>query len=310
MAVQDMTPVAIDTALAELYYEQQRIGNEKSRQMEYLHSHAGDKRIYRYGRGNSTWQMSNAEALAKAEANAEDEKVAFYNRDAIKRTLAKYGEAKEALAANHEAQRGYGEEFRRRGGWTRAFLVNNGDGHVHSSMNCSTCNRGQYATSFQWMTDYSDHDEAEIVAAAGWRACTICYPSAPTGDEKSLPTKMFSTEDISKAEAKKEREAAKAAREAKKKAAAPTASGEPLRITYGEGRYDYETFQTERSAMIWATDKVSSRFSTWRNTGETAGVTAAIGVIAQAIADKRGVPVEKVMTEIETKGKKKWEKGG
>lgn len=64
------------------------------------------------------------------------------------------------------------DEFERRGGWTRAFLVNNSNGHVHSSMQCSTCTP---TTRFHWVTEYSDSTEDEIVAAAGERACTVCY---------------------------------------------------------------------------------------------------------------------------------------
>jgi hypothetical protein len=74
-------------------------------------------------------------------------------------------------------------------------------------MNCSTCNRGERPTQFQWMTDYSGMGEAQIVAAAGWRACTVCYPTAPVGDVRSLPTAMFSREDEAKAQARAEREA-------------------------------------------------------------------------------------------------------
>jgi hypothetical protein len=213
------------------------------------------------------------------------------------------------VQANKEAQKGLNAEFDRRGGWTRAFLVTNGNGHVHSSMHCSTCNRGLHATQFQWMTDWSAKDEAEIVEAAGWRACTVCYPSAPVGDEKSLPTKMFSDADKSKAEAKAEREAAKAARDAKTKAAAPTASGEPLRVLTevytpthgpraGQPQNRFETFKTERTAIMWATER-------FYYNGPSGTEWAAINAIANAVAEKRGVDARTVLDEIVAKGKKK-----
>ena len=68
------------------------------------------------------------------------------------------------------------DEFRRRGGWTRAFLVSNTSGHVHKNMHCGTCFP---STQYAWMTEFSGMDEAEIVDAAGERACTVCYPTAP-----------------------------------------------------------------------------------------------------------------------------------
>lgn len=71
----------------------------------------------------------------------------------------------------------YNDEYDRRGGWTRAFLVQNKGGHVHSSMHCSTC---YPRTRYAWLTEYSGKDEEEIVYAAGELACTTCYPSAPT----------------------------------------------------------------------------------------------------------------------------------
>lgn len=71
----------------------------------------------------------------------------------------------------------YNDEYDRRGGWTRAFLVQNSGGHVHSSMHCSTC---YPRTRYAWLTEYSGMDEAQIVYAAGELACTACYPSAPT----------------------------------------------------------------------------------------------------------------------------------
>lgn len=70
-------------------------------------------------------------------------------------------------------------EFTRRGGWTRAFLVDNGkNGHVHSSMHCHTC---WPTTEFLWVTELSAADEATIVDEAGKAACTACYGTAPVG---------------------------------------------------------------------------------------------------------------------------------
>jgi hypothetical protein len=126
--------------------------------------------------------------------------------------------------------------------WTRAFLVVNNNGHVHSSLNCSTCFP---TTRYQWLIQYSNDDEATIVDDAGQDACTICYPSAPA-ETLNRPSRIVTADKIAKAQAKAEREAKKAERIAKEKANAPTASGQPL--TYKEGKWTRE-IKTERSAI-------------------------------------------------------------
>jgi len=130
--------------------------------------------------------------------------------------------------------------------WTRAFLVINSNGHVHSSMDCNTCFP---TTRYQWLIQYSNDDENTIVEDAGQDACTICYPSAPA-EVLNRPSRIVTADKIAKAEAKAERDAKKAARVAKEKANAPTASGEFL--TYKEGKWT-RVIKTERSAIIeWA----------------------------------------------------------
>jgi hypothetical protein len=130
--------------------------------------------------------------------------------------------------------------------WTRAFLVLASNGHVHSSMDCSTCFP---TTRYNWLVQYSNDEESTIVEDAGQDACTICYPSAPA-DVLNRPSRIVTADKIAKAEAKAERDAKKVARIAKEKANAPTASGEFL--TYKEGKWT-RVIKTERSAIIeWA----------------------------------------------------------
>lgn len=62
-------------------------------------------------------------------------------------------------------------------GWPRFFLVSGG--HIHSSMNCSTCNHNGKATQFGWLPELSGLDEAAAVEAQGAYLCTTCFPSAP-----------------------------------------------------------------------------------------------------------------------------------
>lgn len=60
--------------------------------------------------------------------------------------------------------------------WSRFFLVTNANGHIHSSMTCSTCNP---RTRFAWLPELSGLTEKDAVDAHGPRLCTVCYPTAP-----------------------------------------------------------------------------------------------------------------------------------
>ena len=76
-----------------------------------------------------------------------------------------------------EIEKPFLAEWDRRGGWTRAYLCVNTDGHVHRTMSCSTCHP---STQFAFMTELSGKTEDEIIDAIGFQACTVCYPQAPT----------------------------------------------------------------------------------------------------------------------------------
>jgi hypothetical protein len=126
--------------------------------------------------------------------------------------------------------------------WTRAFLVLASNGHVHSSMDCSTCFP---TTRYNWLIQYSNDDENTIVEDAGKDACTICYPSAPA-DVLNRPSRIVTADKVAKAQAKAERDAKREAKLAKQKADAPTKSGEFL--YFKDGKYT-EVIKTERSAV-------------------------------------------------------------
>lgn len=137
--------------------------------------------------------------------------------------------------------------------WNRAFLVINSNGHVHKSLDCSTCFP---TTRYQWLIQYSNDDEKTIVEDAGQDACTICYPSAPA-EVLNRPSRIVTADKVAKAQAKAERDEKKVARIAKEKASAPTASGEFL--IYKEGKWTRE-IKTERSAITeWYTQYADSQ---------------------------------------------------
>jgi hypothetical protein len=147
-------------------------------------------------------------------------------------------------------------EYVRRGGWTRVFLAQSIDGHAHNGTECSTCHNGEFRTQFAWLVRYSGQTEAEIVADAGWRACTTCYPTAPVADPDALPTKMFTPDEEEAQRRREEREATRIekARQADIKGIT-TPEGKPLDLG-GNGFRDIA--KTLRTAETQATDFIVS----------------------------------------------------
>ena len=198
--------------------------------------------------------------------------------------------------------------------WTRAFLVINSNGHVHSSMDCSTCFP---TTRYQWLIQYSNDDEKTIVEDAGKDACTICYPSAPA-DVLNRPSRIVTADKIAKAAAKAERDAKKAARIAKEKANAPTASGEFL--TYKEGKYT-RVIKTERSAVTewfnlqWTIERevvthyfngeAHSAESIQKQKDEIAFAQEIADLIARNLAEKHGVSFDQQLKILNNKYQKR-----
>jgi hypothetical protein len=289
------TPVEFDTALADLHGSLRSIGNKLDSAWYGVHSSVGDQRDYRTR--NADWKMSNEDARVAAVALKNNPETPAWKVQHVADALRELGEARMALADAHEEIREFGAAFKARGGWTRVFLVTNGNGHAHSSMNCSTC---YPTTQYHWVTELSAAPESEIVEAAADRACTVCYPTAPVEKKSTL----FTPDEIDKAKAKVERENAKAKREADRAAKAPTKDGQPLTVEYtwdrGDRVFNYsETFKTERAAIIWATDQMA-----WV-TDASDNKWNAVNVIIEAIATKRGTDTRTILDEFMKKAAKK-----
>lgn len=138
--------------------------------------------------------------------------------------------------------------------WTRAVLVINSNGHVHSSMDCSTCFD---STRYEWLVHYSGADEAEIVADAGETACTVCYPTAPA-EVLNRPANLVSATRAEKDAAKAQRESEKAARAAAKLAKAATIDGTDLVIPDDWDANRTDRIDTEHAARReWNSDQDS-----------------------------------------------------
>jgi hypothetical protein len=181
--------------------------------------------------------------------------------------------------------------------WTRAFLVLASNGHVHSSMDCSTCFP---TTRYNWLIQYSNDDEKTIVEDAGQDACTICYPSAPA-EVLNRPSRIVTADKIAKAQAKAERDAKREAKLAKEKANAPTASGEFL--YFKDGRYT-QVIKTERTAVTeWLNNQYWILNSSNPESQESKKQVNEI--ICQNLAEKYGVSFDQQLKILENKYKKR-----
>jgi hypothetical protein len=183
-----------------------------------LHSLVGDKKEYGWGRGQrqGVWQLADSEVIVRATEQAAKGNDRFHQE--TRERLASYHAQLTEIELLRWANRIQEEEYTRRGGWTRAYLVDTVDGHVHNTTTCPSWNKGIYATQFHWLTELSGQNESEIVELAGERACTICYASAPV-DTFKRPSKLEGPAQRTEREAREARAAVKAARDAEKTAA-------------------------------------------------------------------------------------------
>ncbi len=296
-----------DKRTAELYLEARRRQHQMGSSEYTIRKMAGQKRDD--WAKPPRWDGTFDDALAAVIARSKDSSKPEWDRERSRKAVAEY-DRHVAELQDIQHQLDAQEATYRKYGWNRAFLVTNAGGHVHKDMNCSTC---YPTTEFNWLPEYSGADEIDIVNDAGSRACTVCYPTAPT-DVLKRPTKIFSEDEKKKQVERDERARVKAEKDKKRIANAPTKDGSALTVVVGvvqswrDGKMHErrETFNTERAAMMWATDAYGSPYDTGFDTHEQAAVIQ----IATSIAEKRGVSRDEVLREIQAKGNAKRAKFG
>ena len=97
----------------------------------------------------------------------------------LDRALAELNSLRNQLAKSH-ADAAPLEEIYRKEQWSRFFLVTNTNGHVHKAMRCSSF---RMTTNIVWLPELSGKSANEMVSEFGEKACTICFPEAPTMKE-------------------------------------------------------------------------------------------------------------------------------
>lgn len=208
-----------------------------------------------------------------------------YQRDSYADSALEYQSTADALAPEIAALNG---EFTARGGWTRAFLaVTNGSGgHVHRNRSCTSC---YVTTEYAWMTEFSGQTEDEIVDAAGERACTYCYPSAPV-EVLDRPTRMFTKDE--------QRIAAERAERAAKKEAAAAA-------TVCDAETGEVIYKTERAALNAASAALDDTLWYGGHPSDVKWERIASQAIA-AVAAKNGTDPVALRAELDAKAAKKF----
>lgn len=174
-----LTPPQVDEILAAASLDAEKAQLRIAHALESIHRYVGDaQEVWYVGRQRRTrWAMSHTAVVEAARAGAPDATDTYAAKYQLPGALERFDDATSAFKAASATIEAGNEEFSRRGGWSRFFLVTGG--HIHSSMNCSTCNKNGALTSFGWLPSLSGLTEADAVKEHGAILCTVCFPSAP-----------------------------------------------------------------------------------------------------------------------------------
>lgn len=176
----DTRPVQVDTELARIW------GLKGIQESQITSSFRGLRSSFETH--EERWNgrtVSSATLLERAEAylasevgiitTSDGRKLPDYKRSSVVGDLARRQAALDEMEVLDKMARPLSEEFKATR-WSRFFLVNNTDGHIHSSMNCSTT---RPTTLWSWLPLLSGLTEKDAVDAHGTRLCSACFPTAP-----------------------------------------------------------------------------------------------------------------------------------
>ena len=154
MILETATPCEIDTELARIYGAKMQIARD-------IHNAILSKReVAKYRRAGMLRDPADGSKHFRLVRLEEAERRARWASVIIDRITR---EVEEPLHA----------EFRRRGGWSRYFMV--GGGHLHRR----GCHTLRPTTMVGWMPSDSGKDESEVIGTWDSTACTKCFPDAP-----------------------------------------------------------------------------------------------------------------------------------
>lgn len=200
-----------------------------------------DKTIAEFYEFSFTINEEIAKLLGYIKSNQKFFEKKYIDKDSLEQSVEENTDKIEVLRQKLEEKRVEIQPFTQRFNeeqWTRAFLVVNANGHVHKDMNCSSCFP---STRYEWKYELSGKNEEEIIALAGERACTLCYPQAPVEVLKK-PTSIYGKNE----QTPEEKEAKKRAQQAKKFTLTNPETNEEIKGEYGN------RFKTKRGAELEA----------------------------------------------------------
>lgn len=196
------------------------------------------------------------------------------------------------------------EEFHRRGGWARYYVVDNNNGHVHTTTDCPTTYR---STDFCWLTGLSGAPRAEAVALGGAQTCLVCFGEFRAEIEAGRPTRLEGPKTKAAREEREKAAAAKAAKiEAAKTKAITNPDGTPLVIEDLGKRMIKTEIAAQRAASQAAFDlcwygSTHPDVKEWQNN---------LRICVAALAAKREVDGAALHAEFLAKARKKVVKDG
>jgi hypothetical protein len=191
-------------------------------------------------RRDVAYDLSNAQVIVLVEAKPAADRVVFHNLrtwgDLLAELRAKYATLSDASQAVRTHELGYT-------GWTRFFLLTSSDGHVHSSMNCSTCNKGRSSSTFALWAELSGVEIDAAVDKLGPALCSVCYPTAPVAwqDAVRIPASLALVLLDKGGDAFEAAQAVAAKKAADKAAAQCLGSGTYVPLLPGQRYTDYRT---------------------------------------------------------------------
>lgn len=210
-----MTPAEIDNILVDAEWENAKADNGKTAAENGIISATSQLTTINEILGYNTISDSDKRYYIKRKSEQESKIAAFKERIAEHKETLKTSSAQISLCNN---------EYNRRGGWTRFWIVTNANGHIHTSMSCSTCFP---STQYGWLPNLSGSTNEEVVELAGESACTICFPDAPV-DTRNRPSQIEEPARKAAREAREAKAAEKAEKARQKGITAP--DGGELRI--------------------------------------------------------------------------------
>ena len=161
----------IDSKLADLWSAGNTLRDRLASLRESLHYDLDIRPTYQ--RRQRVWPHTLDEVVALVEERFPS-MPRWEQRDA-ERHLTAVAETRTKLAANR-AEAAPLESLYDAEQWNRFFLVTNANGHIHRSMQCSTC---RWDTRFAWLPELSGLTEKDAVEAYGPKLCSVCFPTAP-----------------------------------------------------------------------------------------------------------------------------------